>query len=416
MKVNKIINDINGMIILNKPKHLTSNDCLSIIKRVLHPKKIGHTGTLDKNATGVLICLIGSATKSQEYLMKNCKKKYKAELLLGISTDTEDFLGNVIDSDLTRINDLNETDIKKVIDSFVGDYTQTPPMYSSKKVGGKKLLDLARKGIEVERKPEALKIYDICTNDFREYDFNDLKLKCIDITITCSKGTYIRTLCKDIGLRLGVPSCMGNLCRVASGDFSINDSIDIDDIKEKALSNDFSFIKPCYYTGDKTALTFGKFETLHIGHIKIINEVVDYAKKNNIKSTVMIVGNISDNEILTKEQRISKLKLLGVDNIIYYPLDSVNKVVSPEDFIKNILYSQLKTEYIVAGVDLSFGYKGIGDKKFLMEMCDELNIKYKIIDKLKLENSDIYISSTYVKSEYEKGNYDLVNKLLGKGK
>ena len=209
------------MIILNKPKDLTSNDCLSIIKRVLHPKKIGHTGTLDQNATGVLICLIGSATKSQEYLMKNCKKKYKAELLLGISTDTEDFLGNVIDSDLTRINDLNETDIKKVIDSFVGDYTKTPPMYSSKKVGGKKLLDLARKGIEVERKPEALKIYDICINDFREYDFNYLKLKCIDITITCSKGTYIRTLCKDIGLRLGVPSCMGNLCRVASGDFSI---------------------------------------------------------------------------------------------------------------------------------------------------------------------------------------------------
>lgn len=415
MKENKIINDINGMIILNKPKDLTSNDCLSIIKKVLHPKKIGHTGTLDKNATGVLICLLGSATKSQEYLMKSCKKKYKAELIFGISTDTEDFLGNIINSDIERITGLDENEVKKVIKSFVGDYVQTPPMYSSKKVGGKKLLDLARKGVEIERKPENLKIHDIDASDIYEYKYNGLNLKCIDIIVTCSKGTYIRTLCKDIGEKLGIPSCMGNLCRIASGDFTINDSIDIDTLKDKVADNVFSFIKPCYYTGERTALTFGKFETLHIGHLEIINDVVNYARKNNIKSTVMIVGNISDNEILTKEQRISKLKLIGVDNIIYYPLDSINKMVLPEDFIKNILYNQLKTEYIVTGVDVSFGYKGLGDKELLMNICHELNIKYNIVEKLKLENSDINISSTYIKSEYQKGNFELVNKLLGKG-
>ena len=411
---NKIINDINGMIILNKPKGLTSNDCLTCIKKILHPKKLGHTGTLDKNATGVLICLLGSATKSQEYLMKSCIKTYEAELLFGISTDTDDFLGNIQSSNFEKIKKIDIDEVKDVIKSFVGNYKQIPPMYSSKKIKGKKLLELARSGITVERKEENLEIYSIETNELIDYKYNDLNLKCINIRVSCSKGTYIRTLCKDIGERIGIPACMGNLCRIRSGEFDITDSITLDELKEKYNSNDLSFIKPCYYSNDKTALSFGKFETLHVGHLKIINDVINYAKHNKIKSTIMFVGNNVDNDILTNDQRVSKLKFLGIDNIIYYPLDEINKNVLPIDFVKEIIYNQLKTEYLVVGSDCSFGKGGLGNVNLLIDLCKELNINYNIIEKLKVKNTNIDISSTYIKEEFEKGNFELVNSLLGR--
>ncbi len=411
---NKIVNDINGMIILNKPKGITSNDCLTSIKKILHPKKLGHTGTLDKNATGVLICLLGNATKSQDYLMKSCIKTYEAELLFGISTDTDDFLGNIENSNLEKIKNIDIFEVKEVINSFVGDYKQIPPMYSSKKINGKKLLELARNGISVERKAENLEIYNIDAYELKDYKYNEINLKCINIRVTCSKGTYIRTLCKDIGEKIGIPACMGNLCRISSGEFSITDSITIDELNKKVNFKDFSFIKPCYYTNDKTALSFGKFETLHIGHLKIISDVINYAKQKNIKSSIMIVGNNLDNDILTKDQRISKLKFLGVDNIIYYPLDEINKNISPSEFIREIIYKQLKTEYLVVGSDCSFGKGGIGDARLLIDLAKELNISLNIIDKLKVDNTNIDISSTYIKNEFKNGNLKLVNTLLGR--
>ena len=402
------------MIILNKPKDMTSNDCLSIIKKCIHPKKIGHTGTLDKNATGILVCLLGSATKSQDFLMRSCNKVYEAELLLGIKTDTEDMLGEVIAKDLDSIKKLSFDEIKKTIESFIGNYSQIPPMYSSKKVKGQKLLYLARKGIEVERKAEDLIINDIKVNNIVDYKFCDYDLKCINIVVDCSKGTYIRTLCKDIGEKIGVPACMGNLCRVKSGEFNISDSVSLDNIKTKISNNDYSFIKPCFYNEKPTALTFGKFETLHIGHLLIIKDIVKYAKENDLLSTVMIVGDNIDNDILTRDQRISKLKYLGVDNIVNYPLDSINKNISAEYFIKEILSKQLKTKYIVVGDDCRFGKMASGDKELLSKLCNELGINIKIVDKLKVENTNTDISSTFIKSEYSKNNLDLVNKLIGK--
>ena len=415
MKENRIVNDINGMIILNKPKDMTSNDCLSIIKKNIHPKKIGHTGTLDKNATGVLVCLLGNATKSQDYLMRSCNKVYEAELLLGIKTDTEDMLGEVIEKDLDSINNLNFDDVKKTVESFIGNYVQIPPMYSSKKVNGQKLLNLARKGIEVERKAENLIINDIKVNSIIDYKLHNFDLKCINIVVDCSKGTYIRTLCKDIGEKLGVPACMGNLCRIKSGEFTIEDSVKLDVIKDNVLNNDYSFIKPCYYNEKPTTLTFGKFETLHIGHLMIIKDIVKYAKENDLLSTVMIVGDNIDNDILTRDQRISKLKYLGIDKIINFPLDSINKNISAEYFVKEILSKQLKTKYIAVGDDCRFGKMASGDKELLLKLCDELDIELKVIDKLKVENTDMDISSTLIKSEYSKNNFDLVNKLIGKG-
>ena len=410
----KIINDINGLIVLDKPKGFTSNDCLSIIKKYLHPKKIGHTGTLDLNATGVLICLLGDATKSQDYLMKAGDKLYDAELILGIPTDTEDITGKIISTLDKNVNDIDDNIIKGAIKSFIGKYNQIPPMYSAKKIDGKKLLNLARKGKDIKREPCEVDIKSIEIKEIENYDLNSLKLKKVKIIVNCSKGTYIRTLCKDIGEKIGIPACMGELRRLRNYDFKIEDSITLDKIKEKVDKNDFSFIKPCYYSKEDTTLTFGKFETLHLGHQEIIKDLVFEAKKNNYKSTVIIVGDNSDSTILSYDQRISKIKYLGVDNIINFPLDFTNKIISAEDFVNNILYKQLKAKIIIVGNDCRFGYRGEGNKDLLVDLCNKLHIKVKVIDKLKIKNTNIDISSTYIREEYDKGNFEVVNELLGK--
>ena len=413
MKANKVLNDINGLIILDKPKGITSNGCLSVIKKCLHPRKLGHTGTLDENATGVLVCLLGSATKCQDYLMKTGDKVYEAELILGISTDTEDITGKVLKyDDISAKFDLEK--LKDSVKSFIGNYEQMPPMYSAKKVGGKKLINLARKGIEVERKPCSIKIESIDIRDIDDYEFENYKLKKINLIVRCSKGTYIRTLCKDIGEKMGISACMGNLRRVATGEFNIENSITLDDIKTKTEKHDFSFIKPCYYQKDNSVVSFGKFETLHLGHQKIINQMVNDAKANNLKSTILIIGNNDDSIVITKEQRISKLKYLGVDNIFNFELNNYNMKMSPETFVEEIIIKQLKAKEVIVGSDCRFGYKGAGDTVLLRNLCDKYNIVVKVVEKMKIENTETDISSTFIKSEFKKGNIELVNKLLGK--
>ena len=428
LKKNKIFNDINGYLILDKEKDYTSNDSLSIIKRVLHPIKLGHTGTLDVNATGVLVCLLGDATKCQEYLMKNGDKVYDTELVLGFSTDTEDFTGKILDIEPLIIATVMGNDnsafselYNKVIDickGFIGNYEQVPPMYSAKKVNGKKLIDIARCGKEIERKSCLVNIKSIDVYGFDtlklNYNGEDALVKVIKLKVICSKGTYIRTLCKDIGLRLGIPSCMGNLRRLATGDFKIEDSIKLDSIKEKVLNNDYSFIKPCYYTEYSNVVTFGKFETLHLGHMKILETLVNESKIENIKSTVIIVGNNVDNEIISKDQRISKIKYLGIDNIVNYKLDYNNKYLPAEDFVNEVLIKQLKSKAIVVGNDSRFGYMGKGDVGLLKEICEPKGIRVIVIDKLKTDDGRV-ISSTLLKSEYANGNLSFVSKLLGKG-
>lgn len=424
LKEKKVVNDINGLIILDKPKNYTSYDCLSIIKKYLHPKKIGHTGTLDENATGVLACLLGSATKCQEYLMKTGDKVYEAELIIGISTDTEDITGKVDRYDSAAWEKVSIDNLHYAVKSFIGDYDQVPPMYSAKKVGGKKLINLARKGMDVERKAckveiKAIELMNKSQHDGQEsiaddYEFDNYKLKKIGLKISCSKGTYIRTLCKDIGEKLGVPSCMGNLRRLATGYFRIEDSISLEELKDRIENSDFSFIKPCYYQNDESVITFGKFETLHIGHQKIINQVVDEAKKRKIKSTILIIGSNDDTDVLSKEQRISKLKYLGIDNIFVFELSESNKKMRPEYFVEEILISQLKAKEIIVGNDCRFGDNGSGDSEMLINICKRHNVDVKVVDKLKIDGTETLISSTLVKEEFNKGNFELVNKLLGR--
>lgn len=216
---------MNGVIIIDKPVGITSFDVVRRMRKLANIKKIGHTGTLDPLASGVLPVCIGKATKLSNYLMSE-KKKYRAELKLGITTDTYDREGKVINE---CDNSLNEEDVIKAIKSFIGDITQIPPMYSALKVNGKKLYELAREGIEIDRKGREISISSI--------DIISISLPYVTFDVECSKGTYIRSLCYDIGEKLNVGGTMWNLRRLGSGHFKIDDSISLDKISNTDINN-----------------------------------------------------------------------------------------------------------------------------------------------------------------------------------
>lgn len=214
---------INGIINVYKEKGYTSHDVVAKLRGILKQKKIGHTGTLDPDAEGVLPVCLGKATKLCDMLTDK-DKTYVADLLLGMETDTQDTSGKVIARYPVTCN---EKQVEEAIYSFLGTYEQIPPMYSALKVNGKKLYELAREGKVVERKPRTVKILDI--------QIIEMNLPFVKIKVSCSKGTYIRTLCHDIGQKLGCGGCMSSLLRTKVSSFVLDESVTLDEIA-KAVS------------------------------------------------------------------------------------------------------------------------------------------------------------------------------------
>ena len=214
---------MDGVIVINKEKDMTSHDVVAKLRRILGTKKIGHTGTLDPLATGVLVACVNKATKLVQYL--TCDEKiYEVEMKFGIKTDTGDVTGNVI---ATGNSNIEFEMIKKVLKDFVGLQKQIPPMYSAIKINGRKLYEYAREGIEIEREARDIEIYSIDNVTFED---DILKYK-----IHCSKGTYIRTVCEDIAERLGTVATMTSLNRVQSGTFKINQAVKLEDASEDKI-------------------------------------------------------------------------------------------------------------------------------------------------------------------------------------
>lgn len=213
---------MNGIIIIDKPLGKTSHDMVYFMRKLTGIKKVGHTGTLDPEATGVLPICIGSATKVADMLTLS-DKRYTAELVLGMTTDTQDAEGEVLTECAVNVT---AEEIENAVKSFVGEIEQVPPMYSAIKQNGKKLYELARKGIEVERKKRKIKIYEI---NILSIDTEEYRVK---IDVLCSKGTYIRTLCEDIGMKLGVGAYMNTLRRTMTGPFALSDSYTTEQLRE----------------------------------------------------------------------------------------------------------------------------------------------------------------------------------------
>ena len=222
---------MDGIIIVNKEKGYTSHDIVAKVKKLLNVKKVGHTGTLDPNATGVLPILIGEGTKLSSYLT-NHDKTYQATLKLGEKRDTADVEGNVIETKKVEQEVLTEENIKFVFQNFIGKQEQTPPIYSAIKVQGKKLYEYARKGLKVELPVRNIEIYDI------KLDLINLQENEIIFTVKCSKGTYIRSLCEEIAEKLCTVGYMKELVRKQVGEFYIENAISMNEIETQ--KNDFS--------------------------------------------------------------------------------------------------------------------------------------------------------------------------------
>ena len=225
---------MDGIINVYKEKGFTSHDVVAKLRGILHIKKIGHTGTLDPDAVGVLPVCIGKGTKLCD-MITDTDKTYEAVMLLGISTDTQDISGNVLSKKDVAVD---EKTLIETVDSFVGEYKQIPPMYSAIKVNGRKLYQLAREGIEIERSPRDVYIRSIHINDMNLQDGEP----SVTMTVSCSKGTYIRTLCNDIGEKLGCGACMKSLSRTRVGRFYIDDSYTINQIAALNLKGELSSI------------------------------------------------------------------------------------------------------------------------------------------------------------------------------
>ena len=212
---------MNGILNVYKEPGFTSHDVVAKLRGICKQKKIGHTGTLDPEASGVLPVCLGNATKLCD-LLTDKDKEYRAVLLLGVETDTQDTTGQILAE--KEVN-AGEEDVRSAILSFVGPYDQIPPMYSALKVNGKKLYELAREGKTVERKARPVCFYEI--------EILEMKLPLVRFSVTCSKGTYIRTLCHDIGQKLGCGACMEELTRTASGEYRWEDSITLDQVQKE---------------------------------------------------------------------------------------------------------------------------------------------------------------------------------------
>ncbi len=265
---------MNGILVIDKPAGLTSHDVVARLRRILKTRSIGHTGTLDPFATGVLVMLIGKATRLAQFLDKDAKE-YQAVVRFGFETDTGDATGELRITNY-ELRDFSIEEIEEVLKDFRGEIEQMPPMYSAKKIDGKKLYELARKGIEVERKPVKVVIYGLEIMENRKWKIEnktDFGLWTLEfgLKVSCSAGTYIRTLAEDIGRKLGVGAHLAELRRTRAGKFEISKAVSLEELEEIVSENKL----------DKILISMNQAVS-HLPEIKLSAEEVNKTK-NGIK-------------------------------------------------------------------------------------------------------------------------------------
>ena len=282
---------MDGILIINKPKGYTSHDVVNKIRKIYNTKKVGHTGTLDPNATGVLPILIGKATKLSEYLLEH-DKTYTATIKLGERTDTGDSEGKVIET--VKTLSPNKEVVENILKSFLGKQLQTPPMYSAIKINGKKLYEYAREGKQIDVPKREIDIYDIKLENIKDLE--------IIFTVSCSKGTYIRSLCEDIASKLNTVGFMKELVRTQVDRFKLNDAYTLEDLEKNEKNIKIIPIEDIFYNNDSIVLEENKlFLFLNGGRIRVDkqDEIVKvYSIENKFIGTGIINNNILKRDII----------------------------------------------------------------------------------------------------------------------
>ena len=463
----------NGVLNIYKPKGFTSHDVVGKLRGITGMKKVGHTGTLDPMAEGVLPLCLGKATRIAQYLTDG-DKEYLATIKLGQETDSLDADGEIIRE--CSVPELTGEKIKEVLLKFTGPIKQKAPVYSAIKIDGKPLYKYARSGQEIEAPIRDVFIY---KNELIAYD---KKEKIIQIKTLCSKGTYIRSLARDLGEALATCAHLTALLRTKSADFLLEDAISLEKLEEDGLfkylipmekalfdfptiqldqvaSQSFSLGKPLDLTEEfvKIALPgkeikilsqdqeliglgqieegllkpkkifienkpkvicLGNFDGVHKGHQELIRKTVKLAKENNYASYVISFyphprsffnENIQYINSLAEKNKL--VSKLGADSLELLSFDQELSSLSAEDFIKNIIYKKLNARILVVGYDFFFGKNRQGDAEFLKEKAGQYGIEVYIIPPVKVANQ--LVSSTLIREEIQAGRLKEANLLLG---
>ena len=287
---------MDGILIINKPKQYTSHDVVAKVKKICG-EKVGHTGTLDPMATGVLPLLLGQGTKLSKYLI-NHDKTYIATIQLGKKTDTLDSEGSILEERIVDGKLLNKENVQRVLECQIGKQIQTPPIYSAIKVNGKKLYEYARKGVEVEIPKREIEIYNIELLDINEKD------KTIEFRVHCSKGTYIRTLCENIAEKLGTIGYMKELNRVQVGQFNLNQAITVEELEknkenEKFLNQHLITVQNFFEKYPIVELKEEKLK-LFLNGVQLTNNNDDGLYQIKVNNVVVGIGTIK-NKLLKRE-------------------------------------------------------------------------------------------------------------------
>jgi len=368
---------MNGILLINKPQDYTSHDVVNIVRKFAREQtddkkiKVGHAGTLDPLATGVLPICIGRTTKFVDFI-SGLSKQYKATFKLGITTDTQDITGNIV-VETPVIPGLTRNLIEECITSFIGPQTQIPPMYSAIKKDGKKLYELARQGKDIERTPREITINNI--------EILNINLPEIEILVSCSKGTYIRTLCHDIGQKLGCGATLTKLTRTKVGFFDISECHPLPD-SGCQLSD---MLVPI-------STVIGTFDGVHLGHQKLL----ELAQNPNFKVCALVIepDDSAGCELTTEEEKKQYLHHHGADIVIPVPLKSI-KTLSPEEFFDEYIIKRLNTKILSVGFNFHFGRNKSGDINLLQKLCEKNNIELRVLDPVLVDGE--IISSTGLK-------------------
>lgn len=464
----------HGIINVYKDAGYTSFDVIAKLRNILGQKKIGHTGTLDPQATGVLPVCLGVGTKACDFLMEHTKT-YRAVLLLGKTTDTEDVFGNVLNE---KSVDIDEEELVNIINGFIGKYDQLPPMYSAIKINGQKLCDIARSGRVVERKTRSVEIIDI--------KIEKIKLPRVWMEVSCSKGTYIRSLCRDIGEKAGCGACMEALERTVVGIYKKENSFTLKEIetmhKIGNLKNHIGKIEDLFFEYPKIVIksdadkylyngnpinfsnvdkkisdkynksdiirlflsdesfaglyrvdnskekfypekmflqslepvnrviAIGKFDACHLGHAKLFKRLEEIQAQTGLEALVLVI-NREQNRVLNDEERFMLTSKYGIKNIEVLNLNEGLMNMSPEDFVKEIIVRRFHGKSLVVGSDFKFGVNRSGDVSLLNNLGKMYGFETFVLEKEMFMGREI--SSSWIKDELAIGNLDVAQKLLG---
>lgn len=464
----------HGIINVYKDAGYTSFDVIAKLRNILGQKKIGHTGTLDPEATGVLPVCLGVGTKACDFLMEHTKT-YRAVLLLGKTTDTEDVFGTVLEEKEVNVT---EIEVEDVINSFIGSYDQMPPMYSAIKINGQKLCDLARSGKTVERTA-------------RKVDIIDIKIEKIDLPkvymeVTCGKGTYIRSLCRDIGATLGCGACMEALERTVVGIYTKENSFTLKEIEtmhkignlrnhlgkvddlffeypkviikqigdkylyngnpinfsnvNKGLSDSYQTSELIrMYLSDETfaglykvcnneqkfypdkmfletlepvyrAIAIGKFDGCHRGHAKLFKKLQEIQNETGLEAMLLVIAREGE-RILNDEERFMLASEYGIKKIEKLELNEKLMTMNPESFVQEIIVRRFHGKRLVVGSDFKFGFERSGNADILTDIGEKYGFETHVIEKETKDGREI--SSSWIKEELSAGHLVTANELLG---